>query len=73
MNKHERDTIVKNGLECKNTLEAYKTILVRELSDILNALNELGFRVYSDEIGEPFFLENFYEEDEKIYFSVENS
>ena len=71
MNKLERDLIVKSGLEAKKTLETYKTVLVRELSEVLNAFYELGFSIYSTE-DETIFLDDVFEEDGKVYFITKN-
>ena len=67
MNKYERSIIVKSGLEAKNTLDTYKTVLVKELSEVLNALHTLDFSIYDTE-DESIILDDVFEEDGKIYF-----
>ena len=67
MNKYERSIIVKSGLEAKNTLDTYKTVLVKELSEALNALHTLDFSIYDAE-DESIVLDDVFEEDGKIYF-----
>ena len=67
MNKYERSIIVKSGLEAKNTLDTYKTVLVKELSEVLNALRTLDFSIYDTE-DESIILDDVFEEDGKIYF-----
>ena len=67
MNKYERSIIVKSGLEAKNTLDTYKTVLVKELSEVLNALHALDFSIYDAE-DESIVLDDVFEEDGKIYF-----
>lgn len=67
MNKYERSIIVKSGLEAKNTLDTYKTVLVKELSEVLNALRTLDFSIYDAE-DESIVLDDVFEEDGKIYF-----
>ena len=67
MNKYERSIIVKSGLEAKNTLDTYKTVLVKELSEVLNALHTLDFSIYDAE-DESIALDDVFEEDGKIYF-----
>ena len=67
MNKYERSIIVKSGLEAKNTLDTYKTVLVKELSEVLNALHTLDFPIYDAE-DESIVLDDVFEEDGKIYF-----
>ena len=67
MNKYERSIIVKSGLEAKNTLDTYKTVLVKELSEALNALHTLDFSIYDAE-DEIIVLDDVFEEDGKIYF-----
>lgn len=71
MNKLERDLIVKSGSEAKKTLETYKTVLVRELSEVLNAFHELGFSIYNAK-NETIFLDDVFEEDGKVYFITQN-
>lgn len=70
MNKYERDMIVKSGMECKNTLETYKAVLVKELSETLGALYELGFSIYDSE-DNAIVLDDVFEEDGKIYFMTQ--
>ena len=67
MNKYERSIIVKSGLEAKNTLDTYKTVIVKELSEVLNALHTLDFSIYDAE-DESIVLDDVFEEDGKIYF-----
>ena len=67
MNKYERSIIVKSGLEAKNTLDTYKTVLVKELSEVLNALHTLDFSICDAE-DESIVLDDVFEEDGKIYF-----
>ena len=67
MNKYERSIIVKSGLEAKNTLDTYKTVLVKELSEVLNALHTLDFSIYDAE-DKSIILDDVFEEDGKIYF-----